>query len=194
MHREKCVLDFDSEEQIRRELDHDEELLWCGRPRQGVILRIGDLFFIPFSLLWGGFAVFWEVMAIVMGAPWFFCLWGIPFVAIGLYLVLGRFWVDSRNRASTYYGVTSDRIIIVNDSWSRKVQCLDIRMSEFALNERQNGSGTITFGMTSPFSQLWNLPGVPNGIAPLVPSFELSSEARMVFDVIRNAQKNARSK
>lgn len=36
------------------------ELLWSGPPRGGLRLRRQDAFMMPFCILWGGFAVFWE--------------------------------------------------------------------------------------------------------------------------------------
>ena len=62
---------------------------------------------IPFSLLWCGFAVFWETMAMRMPGPFFgpglfFRLWGIPFVFVGLYFVFGRFFADALARSSSY--------------------------------------------------------------------------------------------
>src|SRR5215211_2048824 len=91
---------------IESELGPDERLLWFGGPRKGLRLQAADLFVIPFSLFWCGFALFWESMAIFSGGPFFMALFGIPFVLIGLYMVIGRFIVDAGLRERTFYGVT----------------------------------------------------------------------------------------
>ena len=98
-----------------------ETLLWSDQPKQDFFLRSSDAYVIPFSLLWCGFAVFWESAALFGNSPFFFKLWGIPFVLVGLCMVIGRFFVDARRRAKTYYGVSSERIIIVSGIFNRDV-------------------------------------------------------------------------
>ncbi len=53
---------------------------------------------IPFSIMWAGFALFWEFMVLMTDAPFFFKLWGIPFVLVGLYMLIGRFVVDAMQK------------------------------------------------------------------------------------------------
>jgi hypothetical protein len=93
---------------IHDQLGPGERLLWSGRPAQGLVFRLADAMMIPFSLMWGGFAFFWEYSVISRGnAPLFFMAWGVPFVAIGIYIICGRFFVDAKQRANTAYGVTT---------------------------------------------------------------------------------------
>jgi hypothetical protein len=77
----------DTREQVARELVPHEQLLWFGRPRQGFVLRTADAYMIPFSLMWAGFAVFWETIVNLGRGPLLFRLWGIPFVLAGLYMI-----------------------------------------------------------------------------------------------------------
>ena len=138
------------EQRLARELAPGECLLWSGRPRQGIFLRPSDACVIPFSLLWGGFAIFWEAAVITTKAPWIFKLWGIPFVVVGLYFMVGRFFVDARLREKTIYGLTSSRVIITSGLFRETIQSLALRsLSDYSLSERPDGSGSIVLGTPS---------------------------------------------
>jgi hypothetical protein len=169
------------------ELDHGERQLWAGVPRQGVVFRSTDVLLLPFSLMWGGFAVFWEFTAIAHGAGLFFVLWGVPFVLVGLYLIVGRFVVDAVRRAKTVYVVTSDRVVIRTGTTNIAVTSLPLRsLADMTLQERADGNGTIVFGAgnAAAFVNIgWTWPGVPR-----VPAFEMIPDAVHVYKVIRDAQ------
>jgi Bacterial PH domain len=182
-----------ADEVIEAELGPGERLLWAGRPPLGLKLRAADAVLIPFSLMWGGFAIFWETMVVRGGAPWFFVLWGIPFVLIGLYLIAGRFVVDARQRAKTFYAVTSERVIIVSGLFLRRVKSLNLdTLTDVSLTERNNGAGTITFGPAPPMAGWYSGGSWPGMGNYLFPSFELSSDARSVYEIIRSAQRAAK--
>ena len=171
---------------VQFSLDKGERQLWAGVPRQGLTVGPGDLVAVPFSLMWGGFAIFWEWGVFHNGAPLFFRLWGVPFVLLGLYLIFGRFFYDSYRRARTAYAVTSDRVII--QSGPGDVTSLPIRtLGEVTLNERPDGSGTIAFGPLPTGMKLalpLHRPGTEN-----IPMLEMIPNARQVYDIIREAQR-----
>jgi hypothetical protein len=180
-----------TQSEIEKELNSGEKLLWSGRPRQGLRLRASDAFVIPFSLLWCGFAIFWETSVFKGNAPFFFRLWGVPFVLIGLYMVFGRFFADARTRARTYYGVTSERIIIVSGLFSRQIKSLSLRtLTDVSLTERGDGSGTITFGpqFQYAFGRQSNIGGWPGSGQNAAPAFDLVEHVKEAYDIIRRAQ------
>ena len=175
---------------LERELGAGETLLWSGQPKQGLLLRPSDAVFIPFSLLWGGFALFWESGVLSGGAPFFFVLWGIPFVLVGVYIVVGRFFVDAYIRSKTSYGVTNERVLIIAGLFSRTVKTLPLQtLGELSLEQRADGSGTITFGASIPFASWYRGFAWPGMDQRLPPSFEQIPEAKQVYDLIRRAQR-----
>jgi Bacterial membrane flanked domain. len=168
-------------------LDRGERQLWAGQPRQGIVLRSTDAFMIPFSLLWGGFAVFWEASVLSDNAPFPFALFGVPFVLVALYITVGRFFVDARRRSGTTYAVTSERVLISSGILTPTTKSLNLRtLSDITLQEGRDGAGTITFGPSLPFAAFYAgtaWPGVPQ-----TPSFEMIPDAHRVYDIIREAQ------
>jgi hypothetical protein len=121
--------------------------------------------------------------------------WGIPSVLIGLYMIAGRFFADSYQRARTYYGVTGQRVIIVNGLWGRDVKSLALQsLGEISLNERTDKSGSITFGPTTPAYSIWSGTPWPGMNKKLSPSFDLVDDVRQVYDLIREAQESLASR
>lgn len=110
---------------------------------------------IPFSFLWGGFAILWEYSVIEEGAQFFFMLFGVPFVLVGLYIMFGRFYVEARQRSKTYYGVSNERVIIVSGLLRKQVQSINLRtLADISLSESSNGRGSISFGHTPAIASM----------------------------------------
>jgi hypothetical protein len=168
-----------------------ERLIWSGKPRQGLYFRATDLFLVPFSLLWGGFAIFWETSVIFSGAPFFFWLWGIPFVLAGIYIVAGRFVVDAWARRNTDYTLTDRRVLIVRARPFAKTTALNLGMlPDIGLSEGRNGRGTIQFGPASFFAD--------GGWGAWMPAFDPTprlvgiDDARAVFTRLQSLLPQAR--
>jgi len=174
---------------IKQELAPEERLLWSGHPRRGLALRSSDLMMIPFSLIWASFAIFWETMVIRGKAPLVMKLWGIPFVLIGLYMVIGRFFVDAWQRSRTTYGLTNERVIIISNFSGTKIKSLNLRtLTDITLDQKSDEVGTITFApAVAAFNSrdMW----ANRRSQPVGPRLEMIENARRVYEMIREAQR-----
>ena len=140
-------MDYEASERFMSYLAPRETLRWAGRPQQGLMLRPSDAYMIPFSLLWCGFAIFWESLAVSGGAPLFFALWGVPFIAVGLYMVFGRFFYDAFLRSKTYYALTDRSAFILGGMKGDKLTTVDLKtLAELHLKLGSDGRGSIVFG------------------------------------------------
>ena len=178
------------EQQIAQQLEGGEQLLWSGQPGSGIRFRRADFYMVPFSLLWGGFAVYWEILAFRHESPLFFRFWGVPFVLFGVHLVVGRFILDSWQRANTLYGVTNRRVIIVNGIRTRRTTSLPMpTIPAITLAEREDGSGDVVFDTTDArHVAVGGL--VPRGsFVPIM--LEFLPNVRHVYNIIREAQQSA---
>lgn len=137
------------------ELLRDEKVAWAAQPDPRFRLSGQDVFLVPFTLLWGGFAIFWElgVLGVLDGQPSFNAgaLFGLPFVIIGQYVIWGRFLYKRYRQRRTFYAVTNRRVLIVALARSRQLQSLFLnQLPTVTKTVRRDGSGSLVFG-TAPY-------------------------------------------
>lgn len=143
---------------IAPELLPGETVEWTGRPNPRVMFHREDWLMIPFSLLWGGFAIFWILGASGIwdvwtnkpsrGFAWFGVIWGTPFVPIGQYMIWGRFFYTPWKKGRTYYALTKRRALIIEEGLGgRKVSSAHFEsLSMIDKYVRNDGIGSISFG------------------------------------------------
>lgn len=124
---------------MRALLQPGEQLLWHGAPGTGLRFRKGDLAQTMTGLFMLAFAIFWCVTASQAGG--IFWMFGLLFVAIGLYQSVIRYFVEASHRKDTYYGITDQRIILmepksVDTLFYHELPCLE-------LEPGKNGEGCI---------------------------------------------------
>lgn len=100
-------------------LDPGEVILWQGRPSASIRLEWDSIFHVFFFIFWTGFSVFWTVMAATMGGGpmWMF---GLLFVGIGAYQLIGIHFWRAYLRSQTHYTLTSKRAFIAQQKFSTR--------------------------------------------------------------------------
>ena len=150
---------------FERDLGRGERIVWTGQPDAKRIFTSADLFLVPFSLVWGGFALYWEatVLGLTGGppAPPAFMVFGVPFVVLGLYFMFGRFFYQRWAKQNTYYALTNRRALIVRHLRGRSVDAIMLDSApSIQVSTRADGSGTIVFGTTTPFDAIYGNTGL----------------------------------
>ena len=147
-----------------------ERLLWQGQPiPRRFVLTPADVFLIPF----------------------FFLIWGIPFVLAGLYFIFGRFVVAYRPARSTFYAVTDRRIFIVSGLFGRGVTELDLRsIPAIDVRSAGDGVGTISFA-PMPLGWMMQTTWAP-WLGPTMPAFRAIPDASRVQGMIQDAKEQVR--
>ena len=182
------MIDKEIKYQLESIIDHDEELIWTGSPKQGIKFQVLDLYMIPFSILWCGFAIFW-MMAALEGSA-FFALFGVPFVLMGLFMVFGRFIFDAIRRKKTFYGITEKRLIIKSGVFSVDYESIMLnKMPTIKIIEKGDRSGTLIIGKDKNFVSMFRGTGWPLVNKDLAPSLEMIPDVRRVYELLRNVDK-----
>jgi hypothetical protein len=112
-----------------------------------------DALLVPFSIMWCGFAVFWEISVLTQfrtadeGPPIFFALWGVPFVLVGLYLVFGRLIVRAVASRRTQYVITDRRVLVIGGLSGRRTTSVYLTsLPPPVIAEGPDGAGSLAFG------------------------------------------------
>lgn len=168
-----------------------ETILWTGRPDPSHLLSRGDAFLIPFSLMWGGFAIVWEAGVIGAGAPGFFMLWGIPFVVVGQHFIWGRFVYKRWDRLRTVYALTNQRVLILRGQSLRSVFLNQLPTINQSV--RADGSGSLEFGDPSGYGYgFWGNTGMDFfGAGRTVPAFFDIPDATRVYGLINQGRRGS---
>jgi hypothetical protein len=146
------------------ELAPGEQVLWSGKPDSRRWFYREDLVLVPLSLLWGGFAIFWEAIVLTGAAAHkgaavllVFALWGVPFVLGGLYLIFGRVFARRWLRRRSLYVLTDRRVLSFSPSLRGGPRVKMVWLSSHPPLEKQvgrDGRGTLCVGETAP-GQRW---------------------------------------
>lgn len=158
------------------------DVLWTGKPKQGLVLTPRDALMIPLSLAWCGFAVFWTITATGNHAPTFFTLWGLMFVSVGLYVVFGRFIHDAMNRKGIVYTVTRSGITITMGGTETVIPAGQWACLE--LTRHPDRTGTIRF---APQGSMFNGQSFGMWVPTLekTPQFYRIEDPERVLELIR---------
>ncbi|HKQ06731.1 MAG TPA: hypothetical protein VJ464_16475 [Blastocatellia bacterium] len=144
-------VDYEAQQTAQAQLDTGERLLWHGRPDPKRQI-LGGLAIMLFGIPWTAFALFWTGAASGLfwgereiGWPSLFGLFGVPFVLVGIGMLLSPYWAYRRAQG-TVYVISNRRAMIITGARARKVQSFaapDIGLIE--RTERSNGKGDVMF-------------------------------------------------
>jgi hypothetical protein len=170
-----------------------ERILWSGAPAKGLLFTGSDVFLVPFSLLWCGFAVFFAYNGMTRGASSFAYLWQAAFVCIGLFFVFGRFIADAWLRRRTVYAVTDQRILILRSEPFASFTSIDLeRLPDIRLTGERSARGNVRFGTSGGYSNR-NMSMWMPALDP-TPQFLAIDGAAKVFNLIVSARHESRLK
>ena len=180
-----------------------EEILWQGRPQTGILWR--DLIS-PVSVMgvfFTGFAIFWVTLAAMMVPAGdavfrFFPLFGLPFVAVGLYLIIGRIFWDAYIRRRTWYTLSNRNAYIATTGiFGRALKPFDLReMNALALDD--GTPGTVWFHAQAYTRQSLRTAGGGQGgrrrhTTVTRTGFRRIPDARRVFRLLSDARDAAKA-
>ena len=181
---------------VRELLQPGENLLWTGRPEKLRLFEHEDRKLVPISLVWCAITGFLIWMTWVRGgnAPSMTIprLLTIPFAAVGIWLLIGRFVWRFVSGKKERYALTDRRVIIRKDGSSRSLELTNLpRMN---VTRYGDGSGEISFGEETTYGNTRRSYGGRTFTAAYyhdLPKLRVLSDVEQVEHRIRQAVRQA---
>ncbi|NME70715.1 PH domain-containing protein [Flammeovirga aprica] len=131
--------------EFQQYLEANEELIWTGKPKQGIVFRKVDYGLIPFSIIYTCGTIGVGIFAAMMTEIYALGLVATPFVLLGFLLSFGRMIFDAKYRAKSVYAITNKRLMIKTDILNQGLSSLYAdKIKNVKLKEHKDGSGTIS--------------------------------------------------
>lgn len=128
---------------VQPHLISGEYILWRGKPDKGRLLSISDIYAIPFSVLWCGGVCYGAYTSLRSGIS-FATPFLLLFVAVGLYISVGRFIHMAWLRSRTYYVITNLKVVRLRNR--RVNMIMGSNLPSVTVEIYKNGNGTIRIG------------------------------------------------
>lgn len=134
---------------IDRELETGERVEWAGMPVPRFFTGHSIAAFL-FAIPWTSFALFWTVGAAEATADScgprgfeFFPLFGIPFILVGVFLLLSPLWTYQKARRTAYV-ITDRRALTFDGGWSTTIRSFrPDELRNLSRKERRAGRGDV---------------------------------------------------
>jgi hypothetical protein len=140
----------ESQDTVERELEPGEQIHWIDMPRPA-FFTVGSTVLFAFGIAWTAFTLFWTISAFhenpgLGRSNVFFAMLGLPFVLVGLALLLTpiwAYWGDLR----TVYAITDRRAIVFRRGWSTIILSFSPgQLQNVCRVEKGSDFGTVVLG------------------------------------------------
>ncbi len=163
-------------------LDRDEKIIWQGRPDGEFSVEGKSIVMIVFGIVFSIFAMFWMAMASQAGI--LFSLFGLPFVAAGIFLIANAVFGRTFRRRHSWYTLTNKRAFIATNFpvGGRRLKSYPIT-EENQLELVDGDFSSVYFAKETKRGQ--------NGTIETSIGFERLADGRDVYSLIRGIQTGA---
>ncbi len=133
------------EDILAKFLKPNEKLLWCGKPKVDYLLKFSE---IVIELLIGVFLAIFAIIIDIIEIPKrpSALLFAVLFVIWILWSIFNYFIIKPKLLRNTTYGLTNQRIMILNNYKKEKLETFDLKeITKIKFQSNKNGVGNIEY-------------------------------------------------